>query len=108
MITVANRRAKVTTSARSQTVNICTLAGQDGVYDWVIRIRPPFTTEDELAAKRFSSVESLLAYLQSHHGADIEKAPGADPSSAARPAAPRLSQPGRRQPAPPSRPPPTS
>ena len=88
MFTIASRRSKVATGARTQTVNICTSANQDGVYDYIVRLRPPFTTEDELAAQGFASIESLLDYLQVHHGADIEKAPGKGPSGIAGPAAP--------------------
>jgi len=77
MFSVCGRQVKVVTRTKSQTVNICTSVGQDGVYDYVIRFRQPrFVSESELSRRRFASLDDFVAHLQDDYGGDLEKAPG--------------------------------
>jgi hypothetical protein len=75
MFEVCGRRVKVVKRRKSQTVNICTSDNIEGVYDYIVRLRPPFIDEDTLRDKMFATTDDLVRYLQNHHHGDIEKTP---------------------------------
>jgi hypothetical protein len=79
MFEVAGRRIKVATGIRTQTVNICTSAGRWGEYEFIVRMRPPFTTEAELVSKRFASINQLIAHLRDAYAGEMEVSPGLSP-----------------------------
>jgi hypothetical protein len=87
MFEVGERRIKVVTGRRTQTVNICTSAGQAGEYEYVLRLRPPFTSESELVSQAFSSIDQLTAYVRLVHGGELEKTPGLEATQQAGPSA---------------------
>ena len=84
MFNVDGRRVKVVTGGKTQTVNICTAENRHGAYDYTLRLRPPFITEEQLRRAAFSSVIELIQYLQQNHNASIERSPSdvSVPSSA--------------------------
>ncbi|MBZ5515443.1 MAG: hypothetical protein LAN62_11520 [Acidobacteriia bacterium] len=73
MIHISGRKVKVQTGTKSQTVNICTDANIHGVYEYIVRLHPPFITEDTLRQQHFSSIEDLVAYLQHNHYGQVEQ-----------------------------------
>lgn len=93
MFEVAGRRVKVVTGRQTQTVNVCTSSGQEGQYDIVVRLRPPFTSEALLISARFRSVEEMVSYLRSRHSAELEgsrtSSAGSAPRASAAPAKPK-------------------
>ncbi|PYS55571.1 MAG: hypothetical protein DMG13_03480 [Acidobacteria bacterium] len=72
---ICGRKVKVQTRTKSQTVNICSSRNLHGEYDYVIRLRAPFISEETLRQKNFSSIEELVRYVQSQHFGEIEKSP---------------------------------
>jgi hypothetical protein len=69
---INGRRIKVRTGTRSQTVNICTSDNVHGVYDSVVRLRPPSITEETLRRARFTSIEDLVTFLR-HRSGQVER-----------------------------------
>jgi len=83
MLNICGRKVKVVTGKKSQTVNICTSDNFNGVYDYIVRLRPPFIRENTLCDKEFATIDELVRYLQGDHSGQIEKTPvnGSSPFS---------------------------
>ena len=75
MFNVNDRQVKVVTGRKTQTVNVCTTQNQNGVYDYILRLRPPFVTEEQLQSHSFASITDLVQHLQQNYNADVEKSP---------------------------------
>ena len=75
MIYICGRKVKVQTGTKSQTVNICTAANIHGAYEYIVRLHPPFITDDTLRQQHFGSIEELVAYLQRRHYGQVEQSP---------------------------------
>lgn len=75
MLLIGGRKVKVQTGTHTQTVNICTARNIHGEYDYILRLRPPFTSEDELLNQGFDSIAELVDWLKVHHHAALEKSP---------------------------------
>ena len=82
MIYICGRKVKVQTGTKSQTVNICTGTNIHGVYEYIVRLHPPFITEDTLRQQHFGSIEDLVAYVQRSHYGQVEQTPVRHPGSA--------------------------
>jgi hypothetical protein len=82
MIDICGRKVKVRTGAKTQTVNICSSANVHGLYDYIVRLRPPFISQETLLRQNFSSIQDVVRYLECHHGGEIERAPAIRSSSA--------------------------
>ncbi|MCI0626584.1 MAG: hypothetical protein L0387_33865 [Acidobacteria bacterium] len=76
MIWICGRKVKVKTGGNTQTVNVCTAENIHGRYDYRVRLRKPyFTTENELLASDFTSIEHLVEFLQRERFAELEMSP---------------------------------
>jgi hypothetical protein len=76
VFTVCGRRVKLSTGAKTQTVNICTPAGVHGEYEYVIRFhRPDAVTEPYLGRQRPGSVPEFVKFLIDVCGGDLEQSP---------------------------------
>jgi hypothetical protein len=75
MIYICGRKVKVKTGTKSQTVNICASKNIHGEYDYVVRLRPPFISDETLLQQRFNSIEDLVRYLERQHFGSLEKTP---------------------------------
>lgn len=75
MLYVCGRKIKVKTGKNTQTVNICTNGNIQGDYDYIVRLRPPFISENTLLDKEFATIDDLVRYLRDHHFGEIEKTP---------------------------------
>lgn len=75
MINICGRRVKVVTGTKSQTVNVCSLNNINDEYDYIIRLRRDFVTEEFLQLKKFGSIEEMVKYLEEHHYGDVEQFP---------------------------------
>jgi hypothetical protein len=73
VFTVGNRRVKVVTGSKTQSVNICDPRGVEGEYECIVRVRPPFTSEQELEKARFDSDRDLVAYLIRDYGGELQR-----------------------------------
>jgi hypothetical protein len=62
-------------TAQSQTVNICDRRNIHGEYDYIVRLRAPFISEDALLRQNFKSIEDLVQYLETNHFGQIECSP---------------------------------
>ena len=60
---------------KTQTINICTEENVVSLYDYIVRIRHPFITEDTLRNQNFESIEAFVQYLKTKHLGTIEKYP---------------------------------
>lgn len=60
---------------KTQTINICTEENVRSQYDYIVRLHPPFITEDTLRAQNFQSIETLVQYLKTKHFGTIENYP---------------------------------
>ncbi len=79
MIHICGRKVKVQTGTKSQTVNICDARNIHGEYDYVVRLRQRFVSEDALRQQNFNSIEDLVRHLQREHFGNVERAPGTRP-----------------------------
>jgi hypothetical protein len=75
MIHICGRKVKVQTGTKSQTVNVCSSANIHGEYDYIVRLPPPFISEETLLRQNFGSMQDLVRYLERHHFGEIERAP---------------------------------
>ena len=75
MIVLCDRKVKIQTGQKSQTVNICTKENKHGVYDYRIRIRPPFVSEKFLLSQKLQNLQDLVNYLVEHFDGIIERQP---------------------------------
>lgn len=75
MINICGRKVKVVKRSKSQTVNVCTSKNINGEYDYIIRLRREFITQDILQLKNFGSIEEMVKYLEEHHSGDVEQFP---------------------------------
>ena len=75
MITICGRKVMFRKGPKTQTINICTEQNVRSLYDYTLRLRPPFITEDTLGSQNFESIEALVQYLKSKHHGTIEKYP---------------------------------
>lgn len=82
MIRICGRKVKAQTGKKTQTVNICTVANIHGIYEYLVRLHPPFITEDTLHQRDLGSIEELVAYLQSSHAGEVEQRPDRHSESA--------------------------
>ena len=74
MLIICDRKVKIATGRKTQTVNICTKNNTFGEYEYIVRIVPPYLPlEQELGSKSFSSVEDFFIYVHSHYKGTIEK-----------------------------------
>lgn len=85
MLHICGRKVKVQTGTKSQTVNICTSDNIHGDYDYIVRLRPPFISENTLSERDFPSIDDLVRYLQRQHFGEIEKTPVIRSSASAQP-----------------------
>jgi len=68
MLILFDRKIKIQTSAKSQTVNICTKENKFGIYEYKVRLHPPFFVKpDNLVEKRFGNIQEIVTYLQEQH-----------------------------------------
>ncbi len=81
---ICDRKVKVVTGAKSQTVNICANTNILGQYDYIVRLRPPFISPEALALKNFDTIVELVRFLERSHGGLIERAPTTTSISSAR------------------------
>ena len=75
MFYVAGRKVKVVTGKNTQTINICTETNLNGLYEYILRLRVSFVSEDTLYMKKFVSVMQLINFLKENYQAIIEKGP---------------------------------
>lgn len=75
MLYICGRKVKVKIGTKTQTVNICTDKNIHGVYDYVVRIRPPSLTEDMLAQHEFKSIHEIVQFLQREYHGEVERRP---------------------------------
>lgn len=75
MICICGRKVKVKTGSISQTVNVCGSANIHGEYDYIIRLRPPFISEETLLVQKFTSIDDLVRYVERSHFGVTEKRP---------------------------------
>jgi hypothetical protein len=74
MLVLFERKIKIQTGVKSQTVNICTKENIIGRYEYRVRLHPPFFVEpDNLVEKRFGNIQEIVTYLQEQHNGTIEK-----------------------------------
>lgn len=86
MFNVGDRRVKVQTGQKTQTINICSEQNVHGVYDYILRLRPPFVSQEQLISESFASIDELMLYLQQNYSAHIEKSPSKASLSSSLPA----------------------
>jgi hypothetical protein len=86
MIHICGRKVKVQTGTKSQTINICDARNIHGGYDYVIRLRHPFVSEDALRQRDFRSIEDLVRYLEREHFGNVERTPATGVLDPPRPA----------------------
>lgn len=72
---ICGRKLKIVTGTKSQTVSICTGANVQGQYDYRIRLRPPFTSEEALAGCGFETIDDLVHFLERSCDGRVEQAP---------------------------------
>jgi CBS domain-containing protein len=65
----------VLTRSRTQTVNVYSATGEK---EYVVRLRPPSTSESALRSMAFSTVEDLVDYLLDAHSGELERDRGVD------------------------------
>jgi hypothetical protein len=82
MIDICGRKVKIQTGTKSQTVNICSSAGVNGLYDFIVRLTPPFVSAEALLSRNFISIQELVRYLERDHLGRIERMPAIRPSVA--------------------------
>jgi len=76
MFVLFDRKIKIQTGVKSQTVNICTKENILGKYEYRVRLHPPFYVEpDNLVEKRFGNIQEIVTYLQDQHNRTIEISP---------------------------------
>ena len=61
MIWICSRKVKLVTGRKSQTVNICTAENVNGRYDYIVRLSPPFITEDLLKNRNFETIKDIVS-----------------------------------------------
>lgn len=73
MIDIAGRRVKFAAGrGKSQSVNICTVDGTPGVYEWVLVVDgSQIESEAELAAFRGNSIEAFVNWVRETYGATM-------------------------------------
>jgi hypothetical protein len=76
LIHICGRKVKVQTGSKSQTVNICDEQNIHGRYDCIVRLQPPFISEDVLLRQCFKSIEDLVRYLEHDYAGQVERTPG--------------------------------
>ncbi len=71
---IDERKIKIDTRSKSQTINVYVDNAESGVYDPKIRImgKSNFVTEQTLKDKTFSSIQEMVNFLREKHGAKIE------------------------------------
>lgn len=86
MITIAGRRVRFSKGrGKSQSVNICTVAGRAGEYDWVLVVDGPrIHSEADLAAFPGDSIEGLVTWVRQRYGATVRQYPAASTPSVPR------------------------
>lgn len=74
---IEGRHIRVATGARSQTINICTLANIPGVYDWIVRLPKVagFVDPTEIKEHTGRDTADFVAWLTKERGGELEKAP---------------------------------
>jgi hypothetical protein len=72
MFKVNGRKIIIRTGIKSQTVNVCTTDNIHGVYESIVRVQQPFTTEETLRRAGFASPEQIIAFLQRNHFGKLE------------------------------------
>ena len=77
MIDIAGRRVKFAPGrGKSQSVNICTIDGREGVYDWVLIVNGPrIQSEADLAAFRGDSIEKFVTWVCERYDATKRQYP---------------------------------
>ena len=75
MIEICERRIKIQTGPKSQTVNICDSANINGRYDYTVRLHPPFISEEVLLRQHFNSIQDIVEYLERHYSGEVERRP---------------------------------
>ena len=67
---VADRRTKIVTGAKSQTINICFENPEQAVYQHKFRISNPrsFVSADEVRLREFPTLDAFVAYVRSQGG----------------------------------------
>ena len=73
MIIKCGRKVKIGKGSKTQTVNICTKDNVHGLYDYIIRFRPPSINEDILNSIRAESVEELVRHLEEQYDGIVEE-----------------------------------
>jgi|GEM_PF-3839280 len=77
-ITIRNRRVMIRKGTKTQTINICTEENLRARYDYIVRLQPPFISEETLKSQRFESIEELVRFLEVQHGGIVDKRPTAE------------------------------
>jgi hypothetical protein len=76
MFVLFDRKIKIQTGVKSQTVNICTRENILGKYEYRVRLQPPFFVEPgNLVEKQFRNIQEIVTYLQDQHNGTIEISP---------------------------------
>ena len=76
MLVLFDRKIKIQTGVKSQTVNICTRENILGKYEYRVRLHPPFFVEpNSLVEKRFGNIQEIVTYLQEQHNGTMEISP---------------------------------
>lgn len=73
--TIHNRRVMIRKGTKTQTIKICTVENLRARYDYIVRIRPPFVSEDTLKSQCFDSIEELVRFSEVQHGGIVEASP---------------------------------
>ena len=72
---IRNRKVYIRKGGKTQTINICSEENVRARYDYIVRLQPPFISDETLKSQSFKSIEELVRYLEAHHGGIVDKRP---------------------------------
>jgi hypothetical protein len=72
---ICERRVIIVSDKKSQTVNICTVTGQEGVYDWIVRLPIAVPVANEARKVIPASIEDFVGWLKQTLLGTIERIP---------------------------------
>lgn len=74
---ICERRVIFVSDKKSQTVNVCTLSGRSGVYDWIVRFDKDVPVRTEIEAVRPATIPDLVQWLKEDMDGKIHRIPPA-------------------------------
>jgi hypothetical protein len=70
-----NTKIIIVRDRKSQTVNICTSKGQEGVYEWIIRFPANMPVIEQLANAPSSTIRDLVLWMKTNLRGSVERIP---------------------------------